>query len=278
MATATLSLNLYEVLQIGDINSQFTCFGYAPSKGRRCHNPIAIANRQNAIALLYQMSRDGTSSANMQYMEYMLQSLASRILCKRNHQNQAPYLVDRWLHEIERYRISEMSRVMGDMLATLGALSIARPARSQAVVWSPMVDTRASPQETIRNTPVRTPTRLASNPNRALPNDRPDGQIERDGNDSNQRRNTSSQSENNPSISASSGHRPLPRPEPREVQEHQHESGRRLLHGECSICLDEFTDGSSVTWCRAQCGQNFHQDCIGIWLRTTGSHRRCPNW
>lgn len=56
---------------------------------------------------------------------------------------------------------------------------------------------------------------------------------------------------------------------------------RQPIEGDCSVCCEDLADGDGITWCRAQCGQNFHADCIGIWLATQDYGRRlatCPYW
>lgn len=84
---------------------------------------------------------------------------------------------------------------------------------------------------------------------------------------------------------------------------------RRLIDGECSICREDLIttttttttettnntiitttvttqtnpsdDNPAIIWCRAQCGQNFHTECLGEWLGTLEGDRRygrCPFW
>ncbi|KAF5869689.1 putative ring finger domain protein [Botrytis fragariae] len=36
----------------------------------------------------------------------------------------------------------------------------------------------------------------------------------------------------------------------------------------CSICLENLEGDGSITWCRGQCGQNFHLQCIWTWADT----------
>jgi Ring finger domain len=46
---------------------------------------------------------------------------------------------------------------------------------------------------------------------------------------------------------------------------------RRSLEqdSDCPICFDEMTDLSETTYCRAQCGFNFHSKCIRLWCQRT---------
>lgn len=61
--------------------------------------------------------------------------------------------------------------------------------------------------------------------------------------------------------------------------------GRKPVVGDCSICCEDLQTGGTLVWCKAQCGQNFHADCVGIWLATApeypglgGRRSTCPYW
>lgn len=44
---------------------------------------------------------------------------------------------------------------------------------------------------------------------------------------------------------------------------------RKPIDGECPICYMEFEPAKeSITYCKAHCGNNVHQDCIATWLRS----------
>jgi hypothetical protein len=64
---------------------------------------------------------------------------------------------------------------------------------------------------------------------------------------------------------------------------------RQTIEGECSICLEPlrprhttqspsnepgYGEQSNLSWCRAQCGVNFHSRCINEWLAVAVT---CPN-
>lgn len=55
---------------------------------------------------------------------------------------------------------------------------------------------------------------------------------------------------------------------------------RKAISGDCSICCEDLRGGENISWCKAQCGQNFHADCVGVWLDTlaAGRSRTCPYW
>ncbi|MCJ1372063.1 hypothetical protein MMC20_003284 [Loxospora ochrophaea] len=63
---------------------------------------------------------------------------------------------------------------------------------------------------------------------------------------------------------------------------------RQSLDGGCRICWQPFESEHSTVWCEAQCGQNFHQECIDQWAVTNPSpygpssrnreEATCPCW
>lgn len=458
MAVSVSRWNAFEVLDIGDISSGFTCFGYAPSQRRRCHNPIAMANRQAAITLLRQMSELDASSASV---TFMLQSLASRILCKRNHQSQAPCLVQHWLDNISRLQALKLNEQVqnywGPVLTARFNLSqTAEPRRmilaegpasvrtdriastqrrdlahtSSGTTQAPQVERhreinrqRSASRHSrgvshTRNTgsmrpSSRSPTAVQNQPNDTIVRTSRRGhpREEQEEEDNSTQRRTVSDEQSNLDIVTSS-HRQETRPaeqqnrviSPRssqemrvrerhdqlipsttsqEVEQHdpnqnapghqrspstrqeayeeeeqqsgsgpttdhprspshipesheeveqqnepsqastdqprnlspvqetreeeeqqneggqstshprspgpgqesseaeqqqQNEPGRRAVEGDCSICHEDLNEGGILLWCKAQCGQNFHQGCIITWLETSYSERKCPYW
>jgi hypothetical protein len=84
-----------------------TCVGYAPSRGRRCQNPISEANRTAIIAVLNDLATEYPSTRRMRAD---LWKIAEMGLCKRNHQNQVDNVVEKWSdslrHEKQRLRNS----------------------------------------------------------------------------------------------------------------------------------------------------------------------------
>jgi hypothetical protein len=53
---------------------------------------------------------------------------------------------------------------------------------------------------------------------------------------------------------------------------------RALSDGDsdCPICFDPMSGGADTTFCRTTCGNNFHAECIRVWLREQGD-KTCPN-
>ncbi|KAL8791887.1 MAG: hypothetical protein Q9195_005549 [Heterodermia aff. obscurata] len=99
MASSCPQWNPYSVLDID--KSRTICYGWAPSKNRKCHNPIAISNRQRAERLLSTMSILHPSTQLS--WENVLEELAHLLLCRRNHQDQAAGVVRQWKKDIEHH-------------------------------------------------------------------------------------------------------------------------------------------------------------------------------
>eukprot|EP00428_Durinskia_dybowskii_P030183 CAMPEP_0170252724 /NCGR_PEP_ID=MMETSP0116_2-20130129/26199_1 /TAXON_ID=400756 /ORGANISM="Durinskia baltica, Strain CSIRO CS-38" /LENGTH=320 /DNA_ID=CAMNT_0010503701 /DNA_START=32 /DNA_END=994 /DNA_ORIENTATION=- len=51
---------------------------------------------------------------------------------------------------------------------------------------------------------------------------------------------------------------------------------RRTDDEDCPICFDPLGPMSTTTFCRSQCGANFHNACISHWLRQQSGHPTCP--
>ena len=105
MSTFVGQWNPEEVLEIGEVLSGTSCVGQAHSKNRRCHNPIAAANRERAANLLHNMSRMDVSSPEV---EESLEPLARLLLCKQKHQKtQLSSVVGKWRNQIEGIQVQE---------------------------------------------------------------------------------------------------------------------------------------------------------------------------
>ena len=197
-----------EILELDLNSSEFRCVGYATSKGRRCRNPIACANRQEASKVLLEMSRLDPQS---QRLDEKLEELASRLLCKRNHQNQGADMKRQWSCKIENYLAAENSR-----LEALGGRE----------------------------------------------------NHETDEDETDQR-----ESEEHVHAHAHAHERPH--------AESLHTHDRRAIEGDCAICCDDLSTGSDTVWCRAQCRQNFHAECLNLWHASQVAHdyvKTCPYW
>lgn len=54
---------------------------------------------------------------------------------------------------------------------------------------------------------------------------------------------------------------------------------RKPIEGDCPICFSGLSEErEAVVWCRAECGQNMHQECFETWARSKGSGGKvtCP--
>jgi hypothetical protein len=80
----------------------FTCVGYATTMRRRCENPIARENRDSVYTLLELLA---LLSPNSSEFANLLQQVAYRSLCRRNHQNQADSVVRQWKASISALRL-----------------------------------------------------------------------------------------------------------------------------------------------------------------------------
>jgi len=85
----------------------FTCVGYAPSKHRRCRNPIARAGRDFVYELLELLALISTSSHEF---AILLQEAACRSLCWR-HGSQVDSVVEQWGASISEDRKQSKSRL-----------------------------------------------------------------------------------------------------------------------------------------------------------------------
>lgn len=199
-----------DALDLDPNSSSFTCVGYAPSKGRRCHNAIACVNRQEAAKILLQMSRLDPQS---QRIDDKLEELASRLLCRRWHQNQAAEMKRKWHCDIETYLAAESARrEEEDLAGRENDESNEDEAEEEGVSEEHVVEaaTRERPHE-----------------------------------------------------------------------ESRHTLERRAVEGDCSICCEELSTGGDTVWCRAQCRQNLHADCLGLWhasQEADGRRKTCPYW
>ena len=68
---------------------------------------------------------------------------------------------------------------------------------------------------------------------------------------------------------------PIPEPVRRPQGCNVRHARRHALPEDCSICHEALELGQSFSWCKAQCGQNFHKDCSDVWLQQS---TQCPFW
>ncbi|KAK2882475.1 hypothetical protein FQN49_000305 [Arthroderma sp. PD_2] len=231
-------------LSLGDIIEvcvEPICVGFAPSKGRRCHNPIAQPNRAFASRLLDQ----GTSKLhNGESVSWILKELASRLLCRGNHQDQACSIAQRWERLVAE---SAYGQAVHAPATTPRRVTYTLPPRQlrQSVRQRPIE------QESNLFVPSRSPSVTSSN----VPRNYTPRRI---------------------ALPPATRTRQVPVPAPSAVR-------KRIRRTEdCPICQERLlpslsSNGQSITWCKALCGSNFHADCINEWGRSGPRSRfNCP--
>lgn len=108
------SVDRWDAIKVLKIDYVDKCAGFAPSKGRRCHNRIADHNQGHGKRILDKL---GSSDLDSRSLKNDLEDLAPVILCKRNHQNQAATMVDQWLRMIVKLK-AERSQQRAESLRT----------------------------------------------------------------------------------------------------------------------------------------------------------------
>lgn len=70
----------------------------------------------------------------------------------------------------------------------------------------------------------------------------------------------------------------LPATAAAKVAEEPNDGNRKPVEDECPICCMEFKPKSEdITWCRAACGNNIHQQCFDLWAQTKPKDQvTCP--
>lgn len=292
-----------------DLQSSSACIGHAKTQGRRCRNPIAYANRQEAQTILLQMARLDPWSPRV---ECELEELASRLLCRRWHQDQAALVKGRWQRRIENYRVAEAARraerrvaVTLDTGARARAASAAREGDvtlvtalhvqiSFSLTVSMVIGEESSGRDS--NTPDEetsrrqlnsiatsigqqeaAPQRISQEPNDSAPLLPPNEHPTHTPTISPQDRPTAANEAEASQTTLSPPTGPPQSPQNSDPQPRHHE--HRPVEGDCSICLEDLIDDSGITWCRAQCGQIFHAECITAWhasLETEERAKTCP--
>jgi len=342
-----------EVLDVDPHSAGFTCVGYAKTRGRRCRNVIAKANRDEAAKILQKMSGKDVHSASF---DSKLESLANRLLCRRWHAGdsfQVELIVEEWESSIETFRDEEIElerrrkrrerREQREQREHEEERQERRERRRRReerkdreqqerrdleqqeqdqhrartdtpnTVTSPAAT--PCPVETVESlrheittlneryanalllaasssvTSPQTNHRVGSDP--PSPPAREDASAEIS-NDSTHHAATSlvEQAEpepirrttmnNAPNVEEIHGIVNRPSTSLIEVDEQSPSNLlRKPVEGDCSICCDNLATGSGVLWCKTQCGQNFHADCVGIWFATQENgnlSRTCPYW
>ncbi|KAF2124453.1 hypothetical protein P153DRAFT_301855, partial [Dothidotthia symphoricarpi CBS 119687] len=73
------------------------CIGYAPSKRRKCLNPISYANSQALNSLVEKIANQQPDPV---LLRPILEQMAVHGLCQRNHKPQVHEMMEKWADRI----------------------------------------------------------------------------------------------------------------------------------------------------------------------------------
>ena len=257
----TTSADAWDAIEVLKIHNVWTCAGFAPSKGRRCQNPIAAHNRATGLQILDTL---GDLDLTSRRVKQNLETLAPTILCRRNHQGQASSMVSQWLamveklHEERERLVSLQMQREAAALRSQARISRRRLASTQTIEVSTRTTRISSTTEArpatpvLRNsqlpTPPTTPRRRTSNTNQAT--DEPQSS-----------RAEPSQSTTHhlpppaappsPSLTEPIATSPPASPLP----SHTH----TVSVEDCAICFEPMPSHTAIA---SECGHSFHAPCI----------------
>lgn len=61
------------------------------------------------------------------------------------------------------------------------------------------------------------------------------------------------------------------------VPEESKDGNRKPIEDDCPICCMDFGKDEKITWCRAACGNNIHEECFNLWAKTKPKDQvTCP--
>ena len=311
------------VLQLEPNALGFTCIGHAKTQRRRCRNPVAYDNRKEAANMLLEMSRRDPLQSS-QRLDAQLEELASRLLCRRWHQDQAVEMKRQWRRHIAEFQAAEtarraersrtVERASDSANAGVARTRVASVRREVVISSFTSSVTRESSSLAITSIVIR--EELGGRENnesdgeepRQQRNPRPDSSSRQDAPSRETAGNappTSPTDEPIPqrtapplqeSIATREAHQEAvteagpsaavpsastPAQHPQHADSHAAHHDRRAIEGDCSICCEDLSSGGTTTWCRAQCRQNFHADCIDLWhasQEVDGRVKTCPYW
>ncbi|OGM41661.1 hypothetical protein ABOM_009959 [Aspergillus bombycis] len=337
LAQTTSLPHLSEILKLYPEEERW-CAGYAPSQGRRCHLSTNAGNRQTAMHLLDEGTKDLHAGRDI---SDLLEELAPYTLCTRWHKYQALDLAAKWKSKVQQYLGSCVSpaptqRVTGERQR------ISPPARSRQTVeaewpdlanWAPVCiggqlwtvqGAPATSQETRINERV---TQTANSTNRrrersmsgaAVATQERTNSTRAAAESSQAGLRAASPAASNRGLSSTptaaihttpnrgsgaalpstTSTRVLPGSGSRAALSSTTSSSsgnttRRPIEGDCGICFDPLKkarcgashgvhhdtgdeeEQQALSWCKAQCGVNYHTTCIESWLKAAPKST-CP--
>lgn len=236
-----------------------------------------------------------------QRLDDQLEELASRLLCRRWHQNQAADMKGQWHRDIERYQAATVRAERSSTVRTPSASAHPTIFRNQATSRATGPTASSVAHSPIHGSAPVTPLLATGEELGRGGNNDPNGA--ESGQQTNSSPASSSQQEamlqerNHPENSSpvSPGATRETISDERESVEHTleaptqeqphegslHAHDRRVIEGDCFICCEDLSSGGATAWCRAQCRQNFHADCIDTWHASQeayGRRKTCPYW
>ena len=276
------------------------CIGFAPSQGRRCHNRTNRYNRCEATSAFREI---GSLDPKSRDARRKLPFLAGLLLCWR-HGDQQDKIARQWSAIMNDLRLPSSSSGQERVQSSSTRSEISREhTRSHR-------NTRAL--ETLTRQPLQLPTPQATPQSSSATTPVPSGTSYVESNLSELDDPTSALSESsteaetasltpttasasllseNPQgassrlpISPREPQRPsTPPPAAFENLSTPHRpttdictgrhARRHALPAPCPICYDPMELGQRLSWCKEQCGQNFHRDCFEACHST-----QCPYW
>ncbi|OCK83899.1 hypothetical protein K432DRAFT_321429 [Lepidopterella palustris CBS 459.81] len=281
-----------------DAHGTFTCIGFASSKGRRCRNPIAS---HNSVEIEKAISRLAICEPRATRMQPELEDLALRALCRRNHQDQAPEVVESW-----QARMRDLRRTLRTTRTVASPMppsvtSTRSEARSHTErltrpegrlyrnrLPSPPTVVSPSPPTPRARTTIRlsrintdnisvldlTPASSTTPPSRQIPTSTtPSSQLLDPPATVPSSRVASPPPIPTPPVvyppspTDTTPERP-PRPTcSRHLTVH---STRRPIEEHCPICYTAMAELplEALVWCKASCGQSVHRECFDKWRRS----------
>ena len=314
-----------EVLQFEPNSLGLTCIGHAKTQGRRCRNPIAYANRQEAAKILLDMARLDPRSPRL---DSELEELASRLLCRRWHQDQAAAIKRQWHRDIQNHqavettRRAERSRIVErpitpartpvvqprvtstrrELVTSSMTASVTRESSSVTIISIVIREESSEPEINARNEEAEAPRRQtnpgshSSNQQQETTNHQADNSppapsaVERTGHttapsvevqDTATREQPQQEPASDSELAAPVSSASAPTRQSQHEDSHPAHHDRRAIEGDCAICCEDISAGGDTTWCRAQCRQNFHGECIDLWHASQEADERektCPYW
>ncbi|GIC88645.1 uncharacterized protein Aud_005042 [Aspergillus udagawae] len=266
------------------------CYGYAPSKRRRCRLPTRKDNRDKAARLLNEGTRLLQRGLSV---DSLLIELAPLVLCTRFHQNQADSLVSNWRAKLRAFKEQSL------LAAVLKSLREYAESRARPLAAGSAGEQRVSDRSAV----VEIEEEEEEEEERDR-EDEPGPELEPEPSASRPSAESSS-----PAVETHVAEPTVPQSEPRRTT-------RKPIEGDCGICMcplreqdsdedaeesedsddendndvagtgsdtesDNEHDGSEedgldlddIVYCKNECGTNYHKACIDVWLATQSTFR-----